>query len=74
MATYIEVSQALINAGYLTYADIDAANAILAASLSVDYYDTYYADAATALFEAELIDEANLDVVATAIDGVWVID
>ncbi len=74
MATYVEVSQALINAGYLTYADIDAANAILATSLSVDYYDDFYADAATALWNAELIDEANLDIVASTIDGVWIID
>jgi len=74
MATYAEVAQALYNAGYLTYDNIDAAAALLADPLAVDYSDTFYADAATALWNAELIDEANLDVVATTIDGVWVIE
>jgi hypothetical protein len=74
MATYAEVAQALVNAGYLTYDNIDAATALLADPLSVEYSDTFYADVATALWNAELIEEANLDVVATAIDGVWVIE
>ena len=33
-----------------------------------------YTDAAAALLAAELIDEANLDAVAAAIDGVWVVE
>ena len=74
MATYGEVAQALYNAGYLTYDNIDAAAALLADPLSVEYSDAFYADAAAALLTAELIDEANLDVVAAAIDGVWVIE
>ncbi len=36
--------------------------------------DAAYTDAAAALLAAELIDEANLDAVAAAIDGVWVIE
>jgi hypothetical protein len=74
MTTYVEVSQALVSAGYLTYGNLDAATALLADPLSVEYSDAFYTDAATALLDAELIEEANLDAVAAAIDGVWVIE
>jgi len=74
MATYAEVAQALYNAEYLSYDDLDAAAALLADPLAVEYSDAFYADAATALWNAELIEEANLDAVAAAIDGVWVIE
>ncbi len=33
MTTYVEVSQALVSAGYLTYDNLDAAAALLAAEL-----------------------------------------
>ena len=74
MTTYVDVSQALVDAEYLTYDNIDAANALLADSLAIEYSDSFYTDAATALLAAELIDEANLDAVAAAIDGVWVVE
>ena len=74
MATYVEVAQALYDAGYLSEADIDAAAAVLADPLAVDYYDGFYASAAQALLDGEYIDEVNLDAVALAIDGVWVIE
>jgi hypothetical protein len=74
MTTYAEVAQALANAGYLADDNLDAAAIFLADPLSIEYSDAYYTDAATALLDAELIDEANLDAVAAAIDGVWVIE
>jgi hypothetical protein len=73
MTTYVEVSQALVNAGYLTYDNLDAAAAVLADPLSIEYSDAFSTNAAAALLDAELIDEANLDAVAAAIDDVWVI-
>ena len=108
MTTYVEVAQALVSAGYLTDADVEAAAAVLADALIVEdaedaeadgildeidqedvieeeideeiiaeaetVIDAAYTDAAAALLAAELIDEANLDAVAAAIDGVWVIE
>ena len=145
MTTYVEVAGALVSAGYLTDADVEAAAAVLADALVVaeaeDAIDAalddeayqegviieaeswsdedvaggdfkgadiddeviaiaeeheltdetvigdeniivnseatiaaIYTDAAAALLAAELIDEANLDAVAAAIDGVWVVE
>ena len=139
MTTYVEVAGALVRAGYMTDADIEAAAAVLADALVVaeaeDVIDAalddeayqegvvieaeswsdedaaagdfkgadidnevteiaedqeltdetiiggaeatiaaIYTDAAAALLAAELIDEANLNAVAAAIDDVWVVD
>lgn len=139
MTTYAEVAGALVRAGYLTDADLEAAAAVLADALVVadaeDMIDTAlddeayqesmvieakkwsdenaaagdfkgadiddeviaiaedqqledeaivieaeatiaatYTDAAAALLTAELIDEANLDAVAAAIDDAWVVE
>jgi hypothetical protein len=139
LTTYVEVAGALVRAGYLTVADVEAAAAVLADALiveeaeeaqdaaAVDYadqedliaeaevwtnedavqgdyvaaeideeliadseeqklvdkavmveaqvvIDAAYTDAAAALLAAELIDEANLDAVAAAIDDVWVVE
>jgi hypothetical protein len=139
MTTYAEVAQALVAAGYLSEADLDAAAVVLADTLLVeeaqreeadalkdeaaqqeliagltieastdsaigDYVGQKvaegeiakaraeqdedeaiienaqatiafaYNDAAAALLAAELIDEANLDDVAAAIAGVWIVE
>ena len=139
MTTYAEVAQALVAAGYLSEADLDAAAVVLADTLLVeeaqreeagalkdeaaqqeliagltieastegaigDYVGQQvaegeiakaraeqdedeaiiedaqatiafaYSDAAAALLAAELIDEANLDDVAAAIVGVWIVE
>jgi hypothetical protein len=139
LTTYAEVAGALVRAGYLTDADLEAAAAVLADALVVadaeDMIDTAlddeayqesmvieakkwsdenaaagdfkgadiddeviaiaedqqledeaivieaeatiaatYTDAAAALLTAELIDEANLDAVAAAIDDAWVVE
>ena len=139
MTTYAEVAGALVRAGYLTDADLEAAAAVLADALVVadaeDMIDAAlddkayqesmvieaekwsdenaaagdfkgadiddeviaiaedqqledeaivieaeatiaatYTDAAAALLTAELIDEANLDAVAAAIDDAWVVE
>jgi hypothetical protein len=133
MTTYIEVAQALVTAGYLSDADVDAAAEVLADALVVtdaeeaeaearddlayqeqvitsaeanaygsqdkgvqedviegaiergdedeatieeaeDTIAAAYNDAAAALLEAELIDEANLDDVVGVITEVWVED
>jgi hypothetical protein len=139
MTTYAEVAQALVAAGYLSEADLDAAAVVLADTLLVeeaqreeadaledeaaqqeliagltieastdaaigDYVGQQvaegeiakaraeqdedeaiiedaqatiayaYSDAAAALLAAELIDEANLDDVAAAIAGVWIVE
>jgi hypothetical protein len=139
MTTYAEVAQALVAAGYLSDADVDAAAVVLADTLAVeeaqreeadaledeaaqqeliagltieastdaaigDYVGQQvaegeiakaraeqdedeaiiedaqatiayaYSDAAAAMLAAELIDEANLDDVAAAIAGVWIVE
>jgi hypothetical protein len=139
MTTYIEVAQALVTAGYLSDADVQAAVDVLTDALTIqaaedlqdaasddysaqedivaeaenwevedsefgDYDDmeddedviddaqyqeevdkeimveaqaeieAAYADAASALLAAELIDEANLDDVVTVIADVWVVE
>lgn len=139
MTTYAEVAGALVRAGYLTDADVEAAAAVLADALVIadaeDMIDAAlddeayqegvvievekwsdenaaagdfkgadiddeviaiaedqqledeaivieaeatiaatYTDAAAALLAAELIDEANLDAVAAAIDDAWVVE
>jgi len=45
MATYAEISQALVDAGYLTEADMDAATEILADALLVEIVEDVEADA-----------------------------
>jgi hypothetical protein len=139
MTTYVEVAQALVTAGYLSDADVQAAVDVLTDALTIqaaedlqdaasddysaqedivaeaenwevedsefgDYddmeddedviddaqyqeevdkeimveaqaeIDAAYADAASALLAAELIDEANLDDVVTVIADVWVVE
>jgi hypothetical protein len=139
MTTYAEVAQALVAAGYLSDADVDAAAVVLADTLAVeeaqreeadaledeaaqqeliagleieastdgaigDYVGQqvakdriakaraeqdedeaiienaqatisfFYNDAAAALLTAELIDEGELDGVAEAIAGVWIVE
>jgi hypothetical protein len=139
MTTYVEVAQALVTAGYLSDADVQAAVDVLTDALTIqqaedlqdaasddysaqedivaeaenwevedsefgDYDDmeddedviddaqyqeevdkeimveaqaeiaAAYADAASALLAAELIDEANLDDVVTVIVDVWVVE
>ena len=139
MTTYAEVAQALVAAGYLSEADLDAAAVVLADTLLVEEAQREeadalkdeaaqqeliagltieastdsaigdfvgqqvaegeiakaraeqdedeaiiedaqatiafaYSDAAAALLAAELIDEANLDDVAAAIAGVWIVE
>jgi hypothetical protein len=139
MTTYVEVAQALVTAGYLSDADVQAAVDVLTDALTIqaaedlqdaaaddysaqedivaeaenwevedsefgDYDDmeddedviddaqyqeevdkeimveaqaeieAAYADAASALLAAELIDEANLDDVVTVIADVWVVE
>jgi hypothetical protein len=139
MTTYVEVAQALVTAGYLSDADVQAAVDVLTVALTIqaaedlqdaasddysaqedivaeaenwevedsefgDYddmeddedviddaqyqeevdkeimveaqaeIDAAYADAASALLAAELIDEANLDDVVTVIADVWVVE
>jgi hypothetical protein len=139
MTTYIEVAQALVAAGYLSEADIEAAVDVLEDALIIaeaentqdaasDDYSVQedivaevenwavedavagniddleddeaiiedaldqeeidkdimveaetviasaYLDAASALLEAELIDEANLDAAASIIAGVWILE
>lgn len=139
MTTYVEVAEALVTAGYLTEADLEAAADILADALIIeaaeeveaeamddysdqedliakaevweseddlagdiegadldddiivdaeiqkeidketvleaeDLIDAAYADAASALLAAELIDEANLSPVAVVIADVWAVD
>ena len=139
MTTYVEVAGALVRAGYLTDADVEAAAAVLAdalvvadaenaieAALDDEAYQegviieaekwsdedaaagdfkgadidneviaiaedheltdetviadseatiaAIYTDAAAALLAAGLIDEANLDAVAAAIDDAWVVE
>jgi hypothetical protein len=139
MTTYVEVAQALVTAGYLSDADVQAAVDVLNDALTIqaaedlqdaasddysaqedivaeaenwevedsefgDYddmeddedviddaqyqeevdkeimveaqaeIDAAYADAASALLAAELIDEANLDDVVTVIADVWVVE
>jgi len=62
MTTYVEISEALVSAGYLTEADIEAAVNILADALIVD---------AAEEFEAEAMDDYSDQEVLIAEAEVW---
>jgi hypothetical protein len=79
MATYVEVAEALVSAGYLTEADLDAAADVLADALIVEAAEEVeaaamddYADQEDLIAEAEVWEAEDLvegDVEGSVLDG-----
>ena len=84
MATYVEVAEALVGAGYLTEADLDAAADVLADALIVEAAEEVeadamddYADQEDLIAEAEVWEAEDLvegDVEGSVLDGDIIID
>ena len=78
MTTYTDAATALVNAGYLRNADVDAAAKVLedaqAAIYANDMQSTAYANAAEALLVAGLIDGGDLKAVAGVLSDDWVVE